>query len=170
MATTNIDYPRLCTGEGVDLGNDFEKNSSKSGTLFIDRRCTIEPFGSNTIIHGHHMKNGTMFASLLNYKNEEYYKEHPTIQFDTLYEEQEFEIIAVFESQVYKKSDTVFKYYNFLNAENESDYDEYIKNIKALSLYDIDRTARYNEQLITLSTCAYHREDGLFVVVAVEQE
>ncbi|MGI6175672.1 MAG: class B sortase [Christensenellales bacterium] len=72
----------------------------------------------------------------------------------------------MFESQVYRKSDTVFKHYNFLNAESKADFDEYITHIKALSLYDTGVTASYGDKLLTMVTCAYHTENGQFVVVA----
>lgn len=163
---TVIDFPVMYTADDFYLNHDFNKDSSKSGVPYIDKRCTVAPFATNTIIYGHHMKNGKMFASLELYKDESYYKEHPIIQFDTLYEQQQFEIIAVFKSQIYRKSDTVFKHYNFLNAESESDFDEYMDNIKALSLYSTGRSAIYGDQLLTLSTCAYHTENGQFLVVA----
>lgn len=165
---TKIDYPVMYTPNDGEfyLNHGFDKEKSKSGVPFIDSRCTIDPFGTNTIIYGHHMKNGTMFAGLLNYEDEDFFREHPIICFDTLYEQQEYEIIAVFESQVYRKSDTVFKHYNFLNAASKADFDAYIANIKALSLYDTGVTASYGDELITLSTCAYHVDNGQFVVVA----
>jgi sortase B len=163
---TVIDYPVMYTFDDFYLSHGFDKEESKSGVPFIDKRCTVEPFGTNTIIYGHHMKNGTMFAGLENYKDADYYKEHPAICFDTLYTHQEYEIIAVFESQIYKKSDTVFKHYNFLNAEGQTDFDECIANVKALSLYDTGVTASYGDELLTLVTCAYHTENGQFVVVA----
>lgn len=97
---TQIDYPVMYTGDDFYLSHGFNKEESKSGTPFIDKRCTLLPFGTNTIIYGHHMKNGTMFAELERYQDESYYQDHPTIQFDTLYEQREYEIIAVFESQI----------------------------------------------------------------------
>lgn len=163
---TVIDYPVMHTSDDFYLSHGFDKAESKSGVPFIDKRCTVEPFGTNTIIYGHHMKNGTMFAGLENYEDEDYYKEHPTIRFDTLYTQQEYEIITVFKSQIYRKSDSVFKHYDFLNAEDAAAYNEYIANIKALSLYDTGVTATYGDELITLVTCAYHTENGQFVVVA----
>ena len=60
-----------------------------------------------------------MFASLEQYKDEEFFKEHPIIQSDTLYEQQQFEIVAVFRNQIYRKRDTVFKRYNFLCCLNQ---------------------------------------------------
>ncbi len=125
--------------------------------------------GTNTIIYGHHMKNGTMFAGLEKYKDEDYYREHPVIHFDTLYEQQEYEIIAVFKSQIYRKSDKVFKHYTFLNAESKAAFNAYITGVKALALYDTGITASYGDALLTLVTCAYHTENGQVVVVARKQ-
>ena len=59
------------------------------------------------LIHGHHMKSGWMFKDLMKYKDESFYKEHATFQFSTLYEKEEYEIVAVILSEVYLKSDDV---------------------------------------------------------------
>jgi len=165
---TVIDYPVMHTPQDGEfyLSHGFDKEESKSGVPFIDKRCGVAPLGTNTIIYGHHMKNGTMFAGLERYADQEYYKAHPTVRFDTLYQEQEYRIIAAFRSQIYRKKDAVFKHYNFLNAQNKADFDEYITNINKLALYDTGETAQYGDQLLTLVTCAYHTENGQFVVVA----
>jgi len=60
----------------------------------------------------------------------------------------------------------VFRYYYFINAENEQEFNDYINNSKAASIYDTGITAEYGDKLITLSTCSYHTEDGRFAVVA----
>lgn len=163
---TKIDYPVMYTGDDFYLSHDFDKASSKSGLPFIDKRCIIEPFGTNTIIYAHNLKNGSMFSGLLKYKSSDYYAEHPIIHFDTLYEAQEYEIVAAFESEVYRKNDTVFKHYNFLNADNQAAFDEYIAGLKKLSLYDTGIHPEYGDVLITLMTCSYHTKNGRFVVVA----
>ena len=108
-----------------------------------------------------------MFEDLVNYKKEEFYKQHPIIKFTTPTEDSEYEIIAVFLSRIYYKSEkNVFRYYYFINAENEEEYNEYITNSKKASLYDTGKTAEYGEQLLTLSTCEYSQEDGRLAVVA----
>ena len=108
-----------------------------------------------------------MFSDLLDYKSEELYKEHSTIKFTTEQEDVEYEIIAVFLSRVYYKSEkNVFRYYYFVNAENEEEYNNYVENAKKASLYDTGKTAQYGDQLLTLSTCEYSQDDGRFVVVA----
>lgn len=166
---TEIDYPVMYTGDDFYLRHGFDKADSKSGLPFIDKRCALEPFGTNTIIYAHNVKNGMMFSGLLNYKSSDYYAKHSIIRFDTLYEVQEYEIVAAFESEVYQKSDTVFKHYNFINADNQAAFDEYIAGIKALSLYDTGIHPEYGDELITLMTCSYHTENGRFVVVAKKQ-
>jgi sortase B len=167
---TRINYPVMYTGDDFYLSHGFDKKNSKSGVPFIDKRCTVNPFGTNTIIYGHHMRNGTMFADLLKYADKEFFTEHPIIQFDTLYEQQKYEIIAVFRSQIYNKNDEVFKFYNFINADNATAFDDYINNIKELSLYDTGVTASYGDELLTLVTCSYHTRNGQFVVVARKQK
>ncbi|GAA0409700.1 hypothetical protein GCM10008933_44790 [Paenibacillus motobuensis] len=57
------------------------------------------------------MKSGAMFTDLMRYKKESFYREHATFQFSTLYEKEEYEIVSVILSEVYRKSDDVFKYY-----------------------------------------------------------
>lgn len=126
----------------------------------------VDPFGTNTIIYAHNMKNGTMFSNLLLYRDQEYYWDHPVIRFDTRYAYQEYEILAVLESQAYSKPSNAFKPYDFLKADSESDFMEFIEHVKKLSLYDTEVSAEYGDSLITLITCSYHIENGRFIVVA----
>lgn len=170
---TKISYPVL-QGEDNDfyMTHDYKKEYTKEGSLFLDKDYDWNLPSSNLLIYGHNNIGSTeMFADLLNYKEESYYKEHPSIRFTTENEDAEYEIIAVFESRVYYKSEkNVFRYYYFINAENEEEYNEFVSNAKEASLYDTGKTAEYGDQLMTLSTCAYHTEDGRFAVVAKKVE
>jgi len=60
----------------------------------------------------------------------------------------------------------VFRYYYFINAENEQEFNKFVQNCKDASLYDIEATAKYGDQLLTLSTCEFSQEDGRLAVVA----
>lgn len=91
-------------------------------------------------------------------------REHKIIRFDTLSGFGEYEIVAVFKTVAY--SEQGFKYYHFTRAESAEDFDDYIAQCKALSLYDTGITAEYGDRLITLSTCEYSRKNGRMVVVA----
>ena len=164
---TIINYPVMYTkGEDYYLRRSFDKKQSDAGTLFIDKHNNIDPIDDNIIIYGHNMKNGTMFHELLNYKDEDYYKEHKYIYFNKVDNSEKYEIISVFYSKVYYETDNVFKYYKFYNASNEEELNDYVKNIKKLSLYNTNVDAKLGDKFITLSTCEYSQENGRFVVVA----
>lgn len=72
----------------------------------------------------------------------------------------------VFRSRVYKETEIVFKYYQFIDANSEQEFDSYMKEMADMSFYDTGVTAEYGDQLLTLSTCDYQETDGRFVVVA----
>lgn len=163
---TNIDYPVMqCSDNEYYLHHDFYGEESVYGCLYVKAEADLAD-GTNFIIYGHNMNNGSMFGSLDQYMNEDFYREHSTISFDTLYEERTYEIVAVFQSQVYNKGDDVFKYYQFYQADTQEEFDDFYNNIKNLSLYDTGVEAEFGDVFLTLSTCAYHVEDGRFVVVA----
>ena len=153
-------------GEDYYLRRSFDKKQSDAGTLFIDKHNNIDPIDDNIIIYGHNMKNGTMFHELLNYKKVNYYKKHKYIYFNKVDDSEKYEIISVFYSKVYYEADNVFKYYKFYNASNEEELNDYVKNIKKLSLYNTNVDAKLGDKYITLSTCEYSQENGRFVVVA----
>lgn len=174
-----IDYPVVQTprDEQYYLNRDFEGNYSAYGCIIADTEDIVGTGTSaknyadgtrpstNIILHGHNMRNGTMFGSLDNYRNESYMREHSIIKFSSLYEEREYEICAVFLSQVYKRDADVFKYYQFFQANNEYEFNDFYRNIKELSLYDTGVEASYGDEFITLSVCAYHVDNGRLVVV-----
>ena len=168
IPNTILNYPVMYNSEDPEyyLYRNFEKEDEKSGLPFLDERCDINLPSTNFIIYGHSMKNGTMFGSLLKYKNESYYKEHPIILFDTLYEQGRYEIVSVLVTRIYKEDEDAFKYYEFINADTKEEFDEFISEVKRLSEYDTGVTAEYGDQLITLSTCEYSNEEGRLAFIA----
>ena len=133
------------------------------GVPYVQENCDLA-LSDNCVIYGHHMNNGTMFADLCKYESEDFYQEHKTVRFDTLSGFGEYEVVAVFKTVAY--SEQGFKYYHFTRAESAEDFDAYIVQCKALSLYDTGVTVEYGDRLITLSTCEYSRKNGRMVVVA----
>ena len=168
IAETNINLP-VCQAQDNSyyLTHNYKKEKATSGALFLDKDFNLDKPSTNYLIYGHRNKNGTMFEDLMKYKDEQFFKSHPTIKFTTTKEDTEYQIIAVFFSRVYYKDEqNVFRYYYFINAESETEYNEYISNCKKASIYDTGATAEYKEQLLTLSTCEYSQEDGRFAIVA----
>ncbi len=167
IADTIIDYPVMQTSNNeYYLDHNFNQEYDKNGSLFLDCDCSIYPRSTNLIIYGHHMKSGQMFGGLQKYAKESYYQEHSIIQFDSIYEEATYQVMYVFRSQVYNEDDIVFKYYQFIEANSEAEFNSYMQEMARISLYDTGITASYGDSLLTLSTCDHSQEDGRFVVVA----
>lgn len=167
---TEVDYPVMWTprDENYYLNRDFDGSSNKNGCLILDTDSSLDPLTTNLIIHGHNMRSGAMFGNLTDYEDEDYYENHRQIVLYTEECQRNYEVIAVFRSQVYKKTDEVFKFYKFFQADTREEFDDFYQNIKELSLYDTGVTAEFGDHFLTLSTCTYHVENGRFVVVAKE--
>lgn len=165
---TVIDYPVMYTPRDSEyyLHRDFYGNYSDSGMLFIDGECPAD--GNYYLIYGHHMNNGTMFGELPKYKDKAFYEDHKLVFFDTRYELRDYEVVAAFYGKAYPDDEEEghFCYYRYKDLRSESAFNEYVKNIKSLAIYDTGITPKYGDELITLSTCNYHTSDGRFVVVA----
>ncbi len=169
---TKMDYPVMQTPEDENfyLYLDFDKKDNKNGSLILDTDSSLGPGSTNLIIHGHNMKSGAMFGDLEEYKKEDYYEDHKTMILYTKEYQRNYEVIAVFYTQVYKKTDDVFKFYKYFKADTEEEFLDFYDNIKELSIYDTGVTAEFGDRFLTLSTCSYQVENGRFVVVAKEVE
>ena len=162
---TNINYPVMQTPNEPNfyLKHNFEKEYSDLGTPYVQEDCDIAA-SDNLVIYGHHIKGQKMFGALEEYKSQSFYEEHKSIQFDTLTQHNEYEVIAVFKTVAY--SSEGFRYYDFVNAKNEDEFNAYVEKCRELALYDTGVTAEYGDRLITLSTCEYSAQNGRLVVVA----
>ena len=167
IENTNMDYPVMQTKDRPDyyLRRNFYKEYSYYGTPYIDENCDIET-SDNLIIYGHHIKNNQLFGILEKYKNENFYKENKIIEFTTKNKSAKYEIIAVFTTVAYSKD--TFKYYEYIIMDDKEEFDTFINKCKELSFYSIEKSAEYEDKLITLSTCEYSRKNGRLVVVATE--
>lgn len=167
---TKVNYPVMWTPNDPEyyLRRDFNKQHTSAGTPFMDSASDIFIPTSNFFIYGHNMKNGTMFHDLLKYDDREFYESHRTLKFDTIYKggQGTYEVIAAGYTKIYPKDSKAFKYYQYAGITSKVDFDEYIRGVKKLSVYDTGVSAEYGDQLVTLSTCAYHEKDGRFFVVA----
>ncbi len=163
---TLVDYPVMYTPEDGEryLHRAYDGSISQSGTPFIDAGC--DPCGSFYLIYGHRMKSGTMFGTLPSYADRTYRDAHSIICFDTLYERREYEVIAAFASKIYGEDEVGFRYYEYTDLSEHKVFEEYMTGVMSSALYDTKAEISYGDELITLSTCSYHTEDGRFVVVA----
>lgn len=160
---TTIDYPVMQSIGDSDfyLKHNFEKAYSDYGVPYVDKACAVG-LSANTVVYGHHMKNGSMFSSLVNYVDKAYFEEHPIIHYDTIYGFGEYQVIAAFS---FDTNNETFRYNEFGDG-NEMQFNEYVAECMARRAYDTGFTAEYGDKLLTLSTCEYTHQNGRFVVVA----
>ena len=161
---TEINYPVMQTPEWVNyyLYRDFYGQDSKHGSLYVDEMANVKRPSANLTIYGHKMKDGSMFAGLLDYKDEAFYKANPYIDFNTIYKNGTYEILSVF---ITTANEGGFPYHLFVDG-TEEEFNAFVAKCKELSLYDTGVDAEYGDKLITLSTCEHNVSNGRFVVVA----
>lgn len=161
---TGIDYPVMQSKDEPDfyLKHNFSKEYSRFGIPYMQANCNLS--SDNIIIYGHNIKSKSMFNELTKYKDKDFYTAHKYIIFDTLDKQRTYEVIAVFKTVAY--SDSGFQYYDFVNANTEEEFNDYVAKSRALSFYDTGVTAEYGDKLLTLSTCEYSQKNGRFAVVA----
>ena len=165
---TKINYPVMQSMNGDStyyIDHNFDQQEDKNGSLFLDDRCDVIKPTANLIIYGHHMRSGAMFGDLDKYKSEDYFRKHPYIRFNSIYETGTWAVMAAFESKGYTDTDIGFRYYDFIDPADPKEFKKGVANMKALSLYDTGVDAEWGDRLITLSTCDYEEENGRFVVV-----
>ncbi|MFG6383985.1 MAG: class B sortase [Lachnospiraceae bacterium] len=166
---TQIDYPVMqAVAESRDfyLDHNFDGKEDINGSIFLDSRNNFEDQDDNLIVYGHNMKSGMMFGSLKEYLDPSFWREHKTINFNTIYEKAEYEIVAVCLSKVADEGEKGFRYYDFINAGNKENFNHYIEKIKGMNILDEDINISYGDKLLTLSTCNNYTEDGRLFLVA----
>ena len=163
----DIDYPVMQTSNNeYYLDHNYNQEYDKNGSLFLDKDCDAAFPNDNMIIYGHHMKSGKMFGNLNYYSKESFWEDNKEFTFDTIYETGTYAVMYVFRSKIYSEEEIVFKYYQFIDATSENEFNSNMEEMANMSLYDTGVTASYGDKLITLSTCDSSEEDGRFVVVA----
>jgi sortase B len=166
VPNTNIDYPVMYTPEDPEfyLRRGFDKTYFDSGTPFIGEKCDID--STAFIIYAHHMINGSMFATLDKYMDEAFWKENPQFTFTTPDEIRTYEVFAADKTEIYDASYEGFKYYYSVGDISEFTYGQLALCLRNNSLYKTGIEPEFGEQILILSTCSYHDDDGRFIVAA----
>ena len=165
---TVVDYPVMHRSGDNDfyLFHNFDGEKDVNGLLVLDKRCAADGNEDHLLIHGHNMKSGFMFGGLKNYKDPAYCTAHPTIRYDSLFNTREYEIFAVFLSSTNLADPQDFHYYDYIQIDSEESFDAYVSSVREQALYPIDVSVEYGDDLLTLSTCDYTKDNGRLVIVA----
>ena len=163
---TAINYPVVFTPDSPEyyLRRDFYGEWAMGGVLFMGEGCQLD--GNSFMIHGHNMDNGTMFADLMNYQEESYYKDHPVLNYNTMDEDGRYQILGA----IYYDADDPpeFPVYSYVGRLDDARFREVTDFISRRTLYQTGATAVPGDTLMMLSTCSYHTEEGRFIVAAVK--
>lgn len=144
-------YPVLMDDNDYYLKHDMYGNETAAGALFMTSFNELNPFGYNTIIHGHNMTNGSMFGKLKNYTtlgSQAFFDTHRRVYFDTLYGTYRFEVFSVY---ITNKEDPDYRRHgNF----GPGEYVEYLNRLRDRGMFK-DESAVFteNDRILTLSTC-----------------
>lgn len=162
---TVIDYPVVKHSEDdaeYYLHRDFDKNYSFAGTPFIGEGCDAD--SDIFIIYAHNMKADTMFGTLDSYADESFAKEHRDIYFCLPGEWRTYRVFAAFRTKL--GTDDEFRYYEKVGVRSEEERETIIGEIAEHSVIETGDLPPADSQILMLSTCSYHTENGRFVVVA----
>ncbi len=159
---TVVNYP-VMHGDDNDLylHHLASRAYNFAGCIFEDCRNTKSQKDPATILYGHHMKDGSMFAMLHKYTEQEYYDKHPAMYYLTPKQNYRLDIIMGYVAQ---ENDPVYAL--FLNAKEMREYLHSVKensSFKPAVDYDIDSL----DKVIALSTCAYEFRNARYIVIAV---
>lgn len=161
---TVINYP-VVQGKDNDtyLHTRFDKQWSGGGTLFVDYRCESNFNGFNSIIYGHHMKDGSMFRCLRGYTKESgYYQKHKKLELAT--PKGNYHLI-VFSAYITKATDANTYKVTFASSEEKQKFIGNAFQQSQLNLTQSDVSVSPEDRLVTLSTCAYDYDEARYIVV-----
>ena len=156
---TVIDYPVL-QAEDNDyyLDHLYTKESNRMGSLFMDYRNAGLFTDRNTVIYGHNMKSGAMFNTLSEYKAQDYYEAFPTMK---LYTPDGDYTIELFAGTV---EDGNYEFVQFAFGDDDA-FMAYVDAFRARSTFQSDVVVEPTDQVITLCTCSYERNNARYIVM-----
>lgn len=158
---TEISYPLVHTSDNTYyLTHTFKRQENKSGSIFIETSNAADFADLHTIIYGHNMKDGSMFAGLKNYEKKNYYEAHPYVYVDLEDGTHCYQIFSCHQADITDISYTI-------GYAADDTYASFLDSLKTSSLYDTGVSVSTEDSVITLSTCT-NKGEKRFVVHAKE--
>lgn len=164
---TNINYPVLYRENDTKyyLEHNYKGEVSRYGSIVVSSLCDKDLSSLNTIVHGHHMKDGQMFANLKKFADIEFYKQNPIISFENEDGISKWKIFSFFKTNTLPEHGPLFNYCRSAFV-SEKDFLEFISDLKKRSWYEVPLEVNANDKLMTLSTCSYEYKGFRTVLVA----
>lgn len=147
---TNIDYVVVQSKDNdYYLSHNFEKKNNKSGWIFMDYNNKNDGTDKNIVIYGHNTVDKSMFGSLKNVLNSDWYKnkDNYIVILATPESTDEYQVFSTY------KIDNE-EYYINTNFNSNAEFNKFIKTIKSRSNYNYGVEVNETDQILTLSTCS----------------
>lgn len=161
---TVISYPIV---QGTDnefyLTHMFNGEKNKCGSIFMDSLNEEDFSNANSILHGHHMRNGSMFAGLMKYESQSYYDSHPIMWLVT---PEKSYIVEIFTGFVTSSDSDVWQ----LEFATNEEYQSWLDKMEGNSVFKSDVEPDTDDRILTLATCSYEYDDARFVVMGILRE
>lgn len=153
LAGTKLDYPIMqTTNDTYYLNRNEYKQSSVWGVPYMSTYCTTGA-STNTVIYGHSRDaTGEQLSAIKNYRDIDFYKANPVIEFDTVYGDGDYKIMALFIENT-SESRNFFRYHQFVDQTDPAYIDNWIANVKARSYINTTVDYNYTDKFLTISTC-----------------
>ena len=149
---TKIQYPIAYSGDHYYLYRDLDGNENVNGSIYLEPLCATDFSSQNTLLYGHHMKSGLMFAGLAKYKSQSYYDSHPYFYIYTPYQNYRLDLFAGF---VCRHDDEVFA---------TSLTQSQLTNMAAKSTFR-SNIGVPSGNVVSMCTCSYEFDNARYVVV-----
>ena len=145
---TKVDYP-LLQGQDNDfyLNKTWDKKKNSVGSIFLEHRNSNDFTDYNTIVYGHNMNDGSMFAALRDYTDHHYWKKHPYIYVRTGAGVFRYEVFSSYKA----KLDSPAYGLSFQQSETKA---KFLTESLKQSRYDTEIIPAPNDRILTLSTCS----------------
>ncbi len=154
-----IDYPVVQGSDnGFYLNHLFTGKPGAAGTVFMEMLNAPDFSDKHTILFGHHMNDGSMFASIDKYRNQRYYDEHPT---GTLYTPQGDYTVEWFAGYVITPAPLP------IHFESDEAFLEYVEGAKRKSNFKSEVEVLPTDRILTLCTCSYVSDDARYILIGV---
>lgn len=154
---TEVNYPVV---QGPD--NDYylkrlvDGTQNSSGSIFLDASASSDLSDQHSIIFGHNMKNGTMFSTLMSYKDPAFYEEHPEILFLTPTCNY---LIRVFSGHVADASVNAWE-----REFKDIRFSDWLSAVTKQSLFVSEHQPQSDDLIVSLSTCSYEFNNAKFLL------
>lgn len=156
---TSIDYPIVRTDNNdYYLDHLYNGEWNSNGSIFIDYRNTGDFTDRNTVIYGHHMKNGMMFHALEKYKHQEFYDANPTMTLLTPDGDYTVELIC----GTIEDGNSQFVEFDF---DSEDTFNNYMEGFRSRSTFVSDVELQPGDRIVSLCTCSYERANARYMVI-----